>query len=434
MKGPACLCPSFRQRVPAGALALVLVISIVISAILLGLVAFYAISHRQLQAQNRQLLVQRNARSGLAYLLASPDLSYFQPLDIDLFGAGTDSVRIGRRPWGMFDIATVIAHQGLVRDTLTALLGSRFSSFSQGALYLPNSEPYSLGLAGTSQLIGAAYLPTQGSRAVYLPGHQSNTPSPLVTGTTHVSNPQLPLDADSALTGLRDFVTLSLGSWLPGTTVMVRRLPAGNNPFGKSPLVWQQQKSGPLGTLRVSGQVILTSLYPIVLDSLSQLDGVMVIAPKITVAKGFRGRAQLFARDTIDVQARAQLAYPSALGVYSTGGTPAILLGEQTFVAGVIVAGAPAANTTASPLIRMHATAQVQGQVYTTGTLLNCGQVEGAVMCQHIAYQFSPRDTRYDNYLVDAVIDRNRLSKAFLTSPWLNPGAPREVLQWLPSH
>ena len=155
-----------------------------------------------------------------------------------------------------------------------------------------------------------------------------------------------------------------------------------------------------------------------------------MLAPKITVQSGFRGRVQLFARDTVDIQAGCQLAYPSAVGVFSTAGSPTIILGEETTVAGILVAGSPEAST-AAPQIRMHLTSRVQGQVYTNGTVLNCGQITGTVMCQRLAYQRGPNDSRYDNHLVDAVIDRTHLPAAFLTSPWLNPGAPREVVQWL---
>ena len=115
------------RRVPAGALALVLVISIVISAILLGLVGLFATTHRQAQQQECQQRVQRNARSGLAYVLASPALPYFRPQALDLFGEGRDSVVVSVRPWGLFEVAVVVAGQGRTRDTLLALLGSRFA-------------------------------------------------------------------------------------------------------------------------------------------------------------------------------------------------------------------------------------------------------------------------------------------------------------------
>lgn len=422
---------SRRGRLPAGALMLVIAVSIIIAAILLSLL--FLASNRRLLTQRDTLQqgLRRNLASGLAYAQGHSAMPYLHRQSLDLFGAGTDSVSIEKKPWGAFDVAVVTAANAHFADTLMALLGSQFTPVNQAALYLAD-ERIPLSVGDDAQVRGQGYV-AKGEAA-----HPTNLPAigPVrtgapVTGGLHPSRPELPINADSALVRLRDYAGLRLQGWLPAgsrTSTVLRSLHVSF--FGAATVIFQPEPIT-LRQLVLAGQIVVVSSRRLVVEASAQLDNVLLLAPVVVVRAGFRGRVQIIARDTVDIERDCELAYPSAVCAYAGTTTPAqVLLGENARVCGLVVAAnGNEAGAAAAAVVRMAAGAAVEGQVFSTGTVENCGLVRGIVMCRRLIYR-TPSGY-YNNYLVNAVIDRPGLPAAFLTSPLLNAGAPSGVITWL---
>lgn len=161
--------PGRAGRLPAGALLLVLTISIILAATLLAMLLLASNRRLLLQRDARQQQVIRNLYSGLAYAQAHPELPAFRARVLDLFGEGNDSVQVVRQPWGLFDVAVITAAQGPARDTLAALLGSYPGATSRPALYLADAQ-LALAVGDDAQVRGEAWLPKAGDiRAASLP-------------------------------------------------------------------------------------------------------------------------------------------------------------------------------------------------------------------------------------------------------------------------
>jgi len=415
-------------RLPAGALVLVLVVSIIIAAILLSLI-FLTTSRRLLvQRDTIREAVRRNLFSGLAYAQAQSRMTYFQPRQWDLFGQGTDSVRVERKPWGMFDVAVVTASRGRWRDTCVAMLGSRFALINQAALYLAD-EHVPLSVNADAQVRGRAYLPGgQSARPASLPLLGTTRNGPAVTGALQTSAAALPYGGDTALIRLRHYTALQLAAWLPAGSRTQQALQSQRVSFAGAATVLYQGKALELKNLSLSGQIVVVSARRLVVDASAQLDNVLLLAPVVVLKAGFHGRVQIFARDTVEVQQGCELLYPSAVCAYSPTQAALVSLGTSSRISGTVIAAGGAGGPT--PLVHMEPGVTVQGQVLSTGVLENCGNVQGTVMCRRLLYRTA--STLYDNYLVNAVLDQPGLAAAFLTTPLLNPGAPTGIVAWLP--
>ena len=164
------------------------------------------------------------------------------------------------------------------------------------------------------------------------------------------------------------------------------------------------------------------------MEASNTLDNVLLLAPVVVIKPGFRGRVQIIARDTVDIQQDSELLYPSAVCGYSHSQATHVLLGPNSRVNGVVIAAQGAGNSLPC-VVHMASGAAVQGQVFSAGSVENCGAVRGTVMCQRLVYRTAT--TFFDNYLVNALIDRSALPNAFLTTALLNPGASTGTIAWV---
>jgi hypothetical protein len=230
------------------------------------------------------------------------------------------------------------------------------------------------------------------------------------------------------LARVRTYVGLQLQQLLPAGSQPTKAFRSWQTSFMSPATVLYQDGPIDLAGLTLTGQILVVSSHRLVVEASNRLDNVLLIAPVVIVKPGFRGRVQIIARDTVDLQHGCELLYPSAVCAFSPTSGAQILLGENSRVSGIVLA-AQSNRSIRLCTIRMSAGAAVEGQVFSAGTIENCGFVHGTVMCRHFVYR-TPA-TFYDNYLVNAVIDRQALPSAFLTSSLLNAGAPTGIIAWL---
>ncbi len=414
------------RRLPAGALLLVLAISIIVAAILLSLILLAA-NRRQLMQQDAwHEQMRRNLFSGLAYAQANPELPAFRPQSVDLFGDGEDSVQIVRKPWGLFDIVVLMAAKGNFRDTTVALLGSSFSPLNRAALYLTD-ENVPLAVNDDAQVRGAAWLPRKGDvRPASLPMTGTRRVGEAVSGKVQTSQSRLPFASDSALARLQRYAGLQLEDLIPTGSRPSAELRQVSCSFLGLPVVWYHE--GAFTVQRtVAGQVIIVSSQRLTVEATSRLDNVLLVAPTIIVKAGFQGRVQLLARDTVQVEENCRLAYPSAACAYGAGKLALVSLGAGTRLQGVAIAATAVPSLLGA--VRLTPTTIVEGQVFSTGVVENCGTVRGPLMCRRLMYHSV--GSYFENYLVNCTLDRAALPPDFLSTRLLNPGGGSGVVAWL---
>jgi type II secretory pathway pseudopilin PulG len=419
--------PGRAGRLPAGALLLVLTISIILAATLLAMLLLASNRRLLLQRDARQQQVIRNLYSGLAYAQAHPELPAFRARVLDLFGEGNDSVQVVRQPWGLFDVAVITAAQGPARDTLAALLGSYPGATSRPALYLADAQ-LALAVGDDAQVRGEAWLPKAGDiRAASLPRLGAPRLGAPVTGRVRASPPGLPPLHPAMLARLQGYAQLQLDDLLPPGSQLAETATQEVKSFRGRPAIWYHREAFTV-TQRAKGQVVIISSQRLVVAAASQLDGALLLAPTIVVEPGFRGRVQLIARDTVSIGAHCHLAYPSVACAYGAGPAAWVSLGPGSWVQGVVAASS--AEPGLGCVVHLSPGTGVEGQVYSAGIVENCATVWGTTMCRQLRYRNI--GSFYENYLINSTLDRERLPAQFVSTSLLNAGSACGIAQWLP--
>lgn len=166
-----------------------------------------------------------------------------------------------------------------------------------------------------------------------------------------------------------------------------------------------------IGDCSLRGRIILCG-DELCIDSTCRMEHLLVAARKITVGSGARITAQLFARDTLVVEARAELEYPSGIyaGQYAE-------LGEGAEVNGYVIVRDTVVRKKVSASYRQSRTARVRGLVWVDGVAQVRGIVAGRTAVRQAVW-FSPQGY-YKDMLYDVTLLENPVTARPLWLPAL---------------
>ena len=382
----------------------------------------------QLQANLSEKL-DRNLQSVIALALADTTSQIMsRRFEYDLFGKGEDSVSISKSPWGIYDIAVVKAWNRHEAKTKKLLYGATLPSYFDGSLYLVDHDN-PLSVVGHSSLIGDAYLPKAGARIAYIDqrGFDGTT---LVNGVTKNGGKTAP--------SLNNAIIQYLYSLLrPKQDTGVIRLiaPASKDTifqsFQDSALSILTQGNTVLSNIVIYGQVIIRSDSLIEIDSTAILENCLLIAPGIKIKTGFAGTIQAIASDSIIVEGNCILKYPSALVLLKGKGQSiqnGIEIMNNCTIEGAVFSIADTSDELKTK-VEIGDQSLINGIVYVQGYLSMHGTINGTVLTDYFIYRKSA--SVYLNHLVDAVINRKKMS-AYYVGPNLFTGKKsQKIIQWL---
>jgi len=417
----------FSNKVQGGALSLVLTIGIVITSLTGAmLLAFY---YRNLTLARHGLVerLERNAASGIAYVLANKTTAL--AADLDLYGKGEDSVQVANQQWGLYDLALARAHGGRLQASKAALLGGQADSFGELALYLAD-EDRPLYVAEGASVEGACMLPQAGIKQVQL-GQQTGTPGAhAVKGKVSQSSALLPKRFQQVLQRAREVQQLKGQEPIHITPLADGQMQGhtGHHSFWGETAVFTSQQHLRVDHTTLSGKVLVTSNRGITLGRNARLNDVIVLAPYIVLEEGFAGSLQLIARDSVIIRKGCRLSYPSAVSVVNDLGQGYVKIEEGSKVTGEVSIGG---ESTAGSFHRLaiQKGAMLSGIVYVDGAVEHSGTVLGSLLCRRLMHR-TPT-ALYENYLVDGTISAKDLSTFFLPSPGMSSGGKTAIIKWL---
>ena len=182
---------------------------------------------------------------------------------------------------------------------------------------------------------------------------------------------------------------------------------------------------------RLSGNLRIVSRNSVFIGRQARLDNVIVTAPRVTVEAGFEGNLQIFASDSIAVEEGVLLNYPSALVVEAKDGSGVggITIAEQARVAGCVVLQVPGVLPRSNWLLAIGPEAEIVGQVYAGHLLELKGSVLGTVWARQL-YLKTPASV-YGNHLLNATVDRSKLSPSFVGISLKSATEKFKIAQWL---
>jgi hypothetical protein len=418
--------------VKASALYMVIIIALVIGVLCSSLIVagyYYRLQYQQVQ-RYRQL--QNNLGSAVNLLLASQDSDYAVRKTFGLFKPGQDSVALQTIPWGIYTIG--VAKALIQTDTVYRVFSTAqaIDSSKWAAIYLSdNSRP--LALSGKTSVTGDVFISPAGVNQAYVNNQAYTGDKALIKGKVQVSGKTLPDLAAVPLAKLTTFLQQDRGNVSAGFAS-----DSITNSFLRPTLIFNFGHTvTTLSALKLSGNIILFSDTTLAIDSTALLNNVIVVAKSITVHSGFHGSCQLFAQDTIGIQANCHFGYPSCAAVVrlQKGGIVKTaakvgLYKNAVFTGAVFIYETD--KSALKPVVHIGKNVKVIGQVYAPGytELEDQAEIDGSVFTDGFLYQSA--FTRYENYLINATVSSKALSPYYLTSG-LFPVAKtkQKVLQWL---
>lgn len=408
-----------HNRLPAGILSLSLVISVVIAAIGSSMVIvhwYFGLKTVDYRVENR---LTQNLHSGWTLLLSQfTDRTYTHEDLFDLYGDMQDSVGLSKKHWGIYDIGIVRAFHGKNVKQSLAIIGNTCDSVGNLALYL-SDEQRPLSLVGNTSIHGKAMIPKSGVKSAYIDrkGYQKDI---LINGKMSYSRHGMPAVN-------RDKIAY-VASLLANTDPATNSLGYDYHQSFKEPTLVIGSSRSLLLKKCYTGNIKIQSGKQIIVAAKANLKDVLLIAPKIIIQAGFKGSLQAIASDTIIIESKVKLTYPSALVLFneSAGG---IQLQAESKVFGTIWIGGLEGKSSNRQL-QIAKNASFEGMAYVDGYC----QLEGSIYGHLSSRKFvlHTATTLYENHLLDATIDHAQLSPHYLgVADLWGTSDKSNIIQWL---
>lgn len=401
-------------RLKAHALLFAIAISLIIGTLTLSfmLLAQY---YRQMNVEDDTFLqMEWNMISAKAWIASAEEsqLPYYQSKEVDLFGDKNQRVIIKLSPWGMYDIAHIIAFNS--RDTISDrfLVGAMPDSSIKGSLYIAdNGRP--ILFAGNTIITGKSYLPESGVKRANIDG-QYFTEKELTKGSISNSSKDLPPINSKRLEAIKSLWKVNTKDTL---YTYPRALPDTmfSHSFAKKTILYHFRNEITIRRKSLKGNIIIISDTLITINSDTELDGVILIAKNIKIAGSFKGRLQAFATDTLEVGTSANLKYPSVLGMIQSekksDSKSLLRVDKYTTVSGMLFQQANTSEIGQSRLL-LESETVVHGLVYAGNMAQSSGKIYGNLTCQKTV--LNTGYSIYENHLLNTIIDRTKLSPYFV--------------------
>ncbi|SDD44263.1 hypothetical protein [Niabella drilacis] len=418
------------RKLPAGSLIATLVLSLVLF-ITCGmlLLSLYHFKYFSIKDQLDQRLAD-DLQSGMERVLATELSATTQgPDSALLFEDQTDSLYCRNELWGCFPVSGIkVTYKGRMKAA-AFLYGAGQFRYGDASLYLADHDR-PLSVTGDTYIEGRAYLPKSGIRSGFFQDKGFFRKN-LVEGITDTSSKQLPPLAAIFRKQLRSLASRVGDTLRAGSADGADSLTQSFYDAARQIIL---PRNGQLKHRWLKGKLIVLSDSVIDVPSTAFLEDVILVAPFIHFAQGFKGAVQAIALDSITAENGCTFEYPTALAgigrsnaIGNTGA--AVTLHEGTVLHGMILALTENDRTNIRPVVKIKPGATVRGMVYNEGyTYLN-GRIEGAVFTHFFFEQRGPMSM--ENILIDASITPSRWFQQAGYFSLFTGSSRQTILKWL---
>lgn len=422
--------PAATERMlKAGSIYYALAAALLIALLCGSLILFASGNRTQLQWSRRMDAVRLNAASGTQLLLSEQfAVAYGEERIMDLYGGQHDSVGLRLKPWGLFDVAISRAFSGQEQFLEATMIGYQPDTTGTTALILADLDR-PLSLCGKTELRGTCYLPKAGVKRAYIEG-QTYSGDRLVYGETKNSERFLPKVNEALIAKLQQIQEAGFAeSDSVVDAALLSSIDTLAHSFLKKPLYFYSAASINLSGQSLSGQVAIVSGNTITVSRETTLNGVLLIAPKIIFRENFLGRVQAIARDSLILEKEVRLSYPSVAAVLAGNSGPdnaAVWAQEKDTIEGTVFAWRSAGDFRKQVTAKLDKETLITGFVYSTGQADLKGTVFGQVCCAK--FLLVTPSSIYENHLLNAVIDREKLVPEFAAGAFMQDKGKRKIV------
>lgn len=340
---------------------------------------------------------------------------------------------IKKTSWGGYIKISSTATAKTKSFSKPALTGSKVSDPALG-IYL-SEDKLPLVLVGNTIIEGDAYVSDQGIKPGIISGHYYNGKE-LVKGNISTGKGTLPeLDAVwlNDLRRLQDYVPSN------SDEVIQREAINTNSFFENTQFVYDENKI--ILNETYIGNIIIKSETEVVITNLARLTDVVVIAPKITIEKGFAGSASFIAKEKIALAENVKLDYPSSLIIVNTQadenipvpkGEEPIFIADNSIVVGTVIYLDEREEKMDNRMnsfthIAIAPNGKINGYVYCQGNVELMGTITGAIYANRfLAREFG---SVYINHVYNGKVLGRDLDYAFGGLPFKD--SDKAIVKWL---
>ncbi|MFI1772548.1 hypothetical protein [Thalassobellus citreus] len=421
------------QMVKAGALQLTMFIVVVI-ALLLTAFLILVHTHKRFNIQTDFVLETIDtANEGIDYVLQN-DVRLNDTLLVDLHDEDYKTLKVHCDYWGLFKKVVTLSKVKNRRFKKVALIGGVQPDQNRIALYVEDqNRPFVV--VGNTKVQGLAYLPKQGVRTGYISGH-SYYGSQLIYGATRTSS-TLPKPLKETLEQI-ETIHKNINAIDPNQYLDLSKRRTHQNSFFNPLQVVYSPTDLQLSGVSLAGHILIQSKTKITIDATSNLKDVVLIAPKIDIKSGTKGRFQALATKAITIGKNCDFEYPSAFilnedkkshlsmnKISNTNETAFIKIHKGTNIKGVILYLGDTKNYKAQVFIDKNVT--VTGELYCNKNLELLGTVHGGVFTSNFVANQS--GSSYQNHLYNGTILTDELPQEYVGLAYEK--TKKGVLKWL---
>lgn len=379
----------------------VVVVTLVMLTAMLGLLALW--EHETLLFVRTQRLRQARAdveSAALLYRLHPDDRALTAAGGYLLYDSLPQSrLFVRREPWGLYELLHITTADSLL--SVCRIVGAEPDPM-QTLRYADARTAVTL--AGSTYLQGTLCLPQNGL-AYGRVGADFYRGAPVAQGRIRRTTATLPAPSAEVVARIAALHAEA------GRQPVAGELPDSLGVSFRSATVTLRLGTAEIGGCTLRGRIVLAA-DELRIDSTCRLEHLLVCARKITVGSGARIAAQLFARDTVVVEPRAVLEYPSGIcaGCYAE-------LGHRATADGYVIVRDTVRHRKMTASYRQSRTARVRGLLHADGAAHVQGIVAGQAVLRQAVY-FSPQ-----GYYKDMLYDVALLENPATAQPLWHDGA-----------
>ncbi|HOU69132.1 MAG TPA: hypothetical protein PKW49_11265 [Paludibacteraceae bacterium] len=408
----------------------IFVIIVILSSALVSAV------YRNNETFNRIVLaeeIRSNVTSAINILLVHPDkINYSEPQIISLYGEHRDSVTLNKEQWGLFDLLTAQTSYRGIREIQSVIIGSYRYDSTNVALMVPD-EGKSIAVTGNVNIKGVCMLPESGFSQPSIEG--KNFTGNRFDSPKKKSPAKLPdLNPNYAGLDIEYAYSKYMESGCPVISFDELGKDSLSNSFKDTVKTLYSSGSISLGSIFLKGKIVVLSDKEIFISKDAQINDVICFAPSIHVEKGFSGKLQMFATDSIRIESECQLKFPSVVGIIhkdeNENDKKAFLsVGEKCNIMGVVFLFCKDDLSGKQAVLQIGKESNVMGQVYSNRYTELKGNIQGALYTNK--FILTTPSSIYENALMDASINMFDLSKDYVGADLIGEGTAGDIIRWL---
>lgn len=400
-------------HIPGAVLPTVMVVSILLLLVLLGVAALWEADYLFFSKHRYEAMQRAHVESGFT-LYGEYPAEVVSGLDADSTLVLYDSlpqsrIKIEVKPWGLYEAVGISGAEGKIKSS--KILGKRTLYKEDISFYYKNNNS-ALTLTGRTNLKGNVRLPRNGGvygqmGSVFFNGEK------LETARMKESDKDLPEPDADILSHIQNLLEITAPdiNLLPGDSIR-------NSFFQTDPLILDTD--GRLDDCYLSGNIIFTG-GDIEIGASCRFHDIIAVGRKIRIGEGFTGSLQAFASDSLCLEGRVTLSYPS--GLYSS---KYISIGDRSEINGYAIVNIEGALDVRKANYVQSRLATVRGLVYVSGIAQLQGIVSGAVFIEKAVY-YSPRGY-YENMIYDVtLLENNEMAWPL----WFGGAQRRKEAKWV---